>query len=72
MHIDGLSSQEFNDQELRTLGQRIGVIKKLHRLKRSVSVSYMVQLVNVSLVFTGLKNKRVVCTQPETARDPRI
>ena len=32
--IDGQSFLELNDQELRTLGQRIGVIKKLHRLKR--------------------------------------
>lgn len=36
--IDGQAFLELDDAEIKTLGQKIGVVKKLHRLKDSVSV----------------------------------
>ena len=37
-NIDGEAFLELDDEELKALGQKIGVIKKLRRLKDSVSV----------------------------------
>lgn len=44
--IDGQSFLELDDVELRTLGQKIGVIKKLHRLKQLVSI----ELISMKIV----------------------
>lgn len=39
--IDGEAFLELDDEELKALGQKIGVIKKLRRLKDSVSVFFL-------------------------------